>query len=145
MRIRIRNPIIRTFGINSLAGELRVLSSSCRLLSLSGDDFGGPDLAAADINGSSTKLLVRCFPAAAPRPFMRKRSTYTGYLSPKDLKALTEARGSAWIGVGRTWHCTTKNSVEDTGSGAFLTLDPGSGTGKKSGSGSGVNNPDHNS
>jgi hypothetical protein len=36
---------------------------------------------------------------------MRKRSTYTGYLSPEDLKALTTARGSAWIGVGRTWHC----------------------------------------
>jgi hypothetical protein len=31
----------------------------------------------------------------------------------------------------------------DTGSGAFLT--PGSGIGKKSGSGSGMNNPDHNS
>jgi hypothetical protein len=111
--------IIRTFGINSLAGELRVLSS-CRLFSLSGDrpspfarggdDFVGPDLAsaAADRNGSRTKLLARCLPPApaTPRPFMRNRSTYTGYLSPEDLKALTDARGSAWIGVGRTWHCT---------------------------------------
>jgi hypothetical protein len=31
----------------------------------------------------------------------------------------------------------------DPGSGAFLTLDPGSGMGKKSGSVSGMNNPDH--
>jgi hypothetical protein len=31
----------------------------------------------------------------------------------------------------------------DPGSGAFLTLDQGSGMGKKSGSGSGMNNPDH--
>ncbi len=30
-----------------------------------------------------------------------------------------------------------------SGSGAFLTLDPGSGLGKKSGSGSEMNNPDH--
>ncbi len=31
----------------------------------------------------------------------------------------------------------------DPGSGAFLTLDPGSGMGKKSGSGSAMNIPDH--
>jgi hypothetical protein len=33
------------------------------------------------------------------------------------------------------------SSVADSGSGAFLT--PGSGMGKKSGSGSGINHPDH--
>jgi hypothetical protein len=37
--------------------------------------------------------------------------------------------------------CGTGSGIQDPGSGAFLI--PGSGMGKKSGSGSGMNNPDH--
>jgi hypothetical protein len=55
---------------------------------------------------------------------MRNRSTYTGYLSPEDLKALTTARGSAWIGEERTWHCTTKKNCS-AGLGMIF-LGPGS-------------------
>jgi hypothetical protein len=56
---------------------------------------------------------------------MRNRSTYTGYLSPEDLKALTDARGSAWIGVGRTWHCTRKKKICSAELGLIF-LGPGS-------------------
>jgi hypothetical protein len=40
-------------------------------------------------------------------------------------------------------YLTSSVADPDPGSGAFLTLDPGSGMGKKSGSGSVMNNPDH--
>ncbi len=51
---------------------------------------------------------------------------------------ITPLRGKYWTHIRRTIHCC---SVADPVSGAFVT--PGSGMGEKSGSGSGMNNPDH--
>ncbi len=70
-------------------------------------------------------------------------------LSPKDDKGMTDKilRDETSQPNTQTWNTEIylRSCVADAdpGSGAFLTLGPGSGMGKNQESGSGMNNPDH--